>query len=398
MQVAGTRAAPRPSGWATLDGGVFQFRQDPRRYAGSFALRVDGDEARLTRLSLQGGGGTLAASGRARLDGLVPTELSLTARAQRFELAYGSATARLDADFSVAGARAEGVFRGQLRVARGAIQLPDLSGLGAATPTATVLSDVRFDDARAGRERVGRGLFVAARVDGPIELRSRDADLDLVGELDVTVAGGALGIDGVVESRRGTLELLGHRYDVERAQLAFGGSPEDPELHLRLSRRVTGATMAMIIDGTAKNPEVRLICEPPIYDPSQLTSLILAGRASSDRISLRELDRHITGLLSGLVVRKIQEELAPTLAVDLARPLDQQSYAEFSQAPLEVGRFVSDRIYVRYEHRLGSGIGRSAVNTSESSAEYRLGRGFELDTSFGDAGVGGVYLFWTAKH
>ena len=399
--VSGTRAAPRPNGWATLDGGVFQFRGDARRYQGSLALRIDGEEARLTRLELRGGGGTLEASGRARLDGLFPTELSLSARAQHFELAYGSAMARLDADFTIAGDRGDGVFKGELRLARGTIRLPDLSGLGEAG-NAGGLSDVRFDDSRAhraqARRSAGQGLFIATRIDGPLQLRSSEADLDLVGELGVTVAGGSLGIDGVLESRRGTMELLGHRYQVERAQLAFAGAADDPELHLRATRRVGAATLAVVIEGTGKNPSVRLSCEPPIYDEAQLVSLVLAGRAGSDRIALHDLNRQIAGLLSALVIRRIEQQLAPSLPIDVVRPLDQQSYAEFSQSPLEVGRFVSDRVYVQYSHRYGSRIGRSAANADEASAEYRLGRGFEVDTTFGDAGVGGVYLFWTAKH
>ena len=156
--------------------------------------------------------------------------------------------------------------------------------------------------------------------------------------------------------------------------------------------------MAVVIEGTAKNPEVRLSCEPPLYDAAQLTSLVLAGRPTSERIAVGELNRQITGLLSAIVVRKIREQLAPGLPIDLVRPLDQQSYAEFSAAPIEVGRFVSDRIYVRYEQRYGgSRLGRSPANAEEASAEYRLGRGWQLTTTFGDAGVGGVYLFWTTK-
>ena len=59
---------------------------------------------------------------------------------------------------------------------------------------------------------------------------------------------------------------------------------------------------------------------------------------------------------------------------------------------------MSDRIYVRYEQRYGgSRVGRSATNAEEASAEYQLGKGFELSTVFGDAGVGGIYLFWTTK-
>jgi len=402
VEVAGSRAAPHPVGWARLDGGRFGFRGDARRYQAALALRIDGDEARLTTLSLHGGGGTLEATGHARLAGLLPTELSLSARAHGFTIAYGSAEARFDADFDLAGNRTDQSFHGRLTLSRGSIALPDLAGFGAAEEVGD-LRDVRFDDARArrneGRRRAGQGAFVVVHVDGPLALRSREADLDLTGELGVTLAGGALGIEGVVEAQRGTVELLGKRYDVERAQLAFGGPPDDPELHLRVSRRIGKATVAMIIEGTAKTPAVRLSCEPPVYDEAQLTSLILAGHTGSERIAVRDLNRQISGLLSAVVIRKIREQLAPGLPIDVARPLDQQSYAEFSAAPIEVGRFVSDRIFVRYEqHYGGSRLGRSPANAEEASAEYQLGKGFEVTTMFGDAGVGGVYLFWTTKH
>jgi autotransporter translocation and assembly factor TamB len=402
VDVSGSRNAPRPVGWAQLDGGQFALRGDSRRYQAALELRIDGDEARLTRLELHGGGGRLDATGSARLEGLMPTQLALTARAHAFTVAYGSAEARFDADFQLDGDRADGVFHGKLELSRGSIKLPDLSGIGAADELAG-LDDVRFDDARArgneGRRQAGKGVFIVLRVDGPLELRSKEADLDLAGELGVTVAGGTLGIEGVVEAQRGSVELLGKHYLVERAQLAFGGAPDNPELHLRVTRRIGKATVAVVIEGTAKNPSVRLSCEPPMYDEAQLTTLILSGQASSDRLAIRDLNRQISGLLSAVVIRRIQEQLAPGLSIDVARPLDQQSYAEFSAAPLEVGRFASDRIYVRYEQRYsGSRLGRSTSNAEEASADYRLGKGFQLSTSFGDGGVGGVYLFWTAKH
>ncbi|MGZ3426973.1 MAG: hypothetical protein ACXVCV_10015, partial [Polyangia bacterium] len=89
--VSGSRAAPRPLGWARLEGGQLGLRGDARRYRAALELVVDGDEARLTRLQLRGGGGTLDATGRAQLDGLMSTQLSLTARAHAFTVAYGSA-------------------------------------------------------------------------------------------------------------------------------------------------------------------------------------------------------------------------------------------------------------------------------------------------------------------
>jgi autotransporter translocation and assembly factor TamB len=282
-------------------------------------------------------------------------------------------------------------------VARGTIRLPELPGAGAALSSG-VLADVRYDDARARRaqagRRAGRGLFIATRLQGPLRLRSREADLDVVGQLDATVAGGRLALTGVLEARAGSVALLGHRFRVARARLAFDGDPSAPELHLRVTRPLGPTTLAIVIEGTAQRPEVRLSCDPPIYSEAQLSSLVLAGRPDQDRIAIRDLHRQVTGVLSGLVIRKIQEQLAPSLASGAARPPALPSYAGFLQTPLEIGRFISDRVYVRYTQRFGAQLGRSAVNANEARAEYRLGRGFELDTTFGDEGVGGVYLFW----
>ncbi|MCA1663642.1 MAG: translocation/assembly module TamB domain-containing protein, partial [Myxococcales bacterium] len=285
VELSGTRSSPRPAGWARLDGGRFVFRGDTRAITGAFDLRIDGDEARLLRLALRAGGGTLEATGRAKLEGLWPAQMTLSARAHAFDVSYGSASARFDADFELAGDRTDGIFHGQLKLSRGGIVLPDLGGLGAAEELGE-LDDVRFDDARArrnaGRRQAGKGAFIVVHVDGPLQLRSKEADLDLAGELGVTVAGGTLGVEGVVEAQRGSVELLGKRYDVDRAQLAFGGAPDDPELHLRVTRPVGRALVAIVIEGTAKNPSVRISCEPPLYDEAQLTTLILAGRSTDE--------------------------------------------------------------------------------------------------------------------
>ncbi|HEX6837786.1 MAG TPA: hypothetical protein VF334_14500, partial [Polyangia bacterium] len=121
VAVSGSRAAPHPVGWARLDGGHFAFRGDARRYRGALDLRIDGDEALLQRLTLRADGGTLDATGRATLAGIVPTKLALSARAHSFELGYGSATARFDADFDIAGDRTDDVFHGRLKLSRGSI-------------------------------------------------------------------------------------------------------------------------------------------------------------------------------------------------------------------------------------------------------------------------------------
>jgi autotransporter translocation and assembly factor TamB len=90
--------------------------------------------------------------------------------------------------------------------------------------------------------------------------------------------------------------------------------------------------------------------------------------------------------------------MAALLPTEAFEPIDPKSYARFSVSPLEVGRYVSDRVYVSYEHQFGSTIGRSAANSNEAQVKYRLPHHGELDTAVGDAGVAGVYLYWTFKY
>jgi autotransporter translocation and assembly factor TamB len=402
--ISGTRAAPRLAGKLRLDRGRFGLRWDARRYVdGDFDLVFDGSEINLRRFSLRsdgrGGGGTLTAHGTATLDGGgTLLRIDVAAHADKFIAGYGSATAWLDADFKLQGDRRRGDrWDGAILLQRGAIKLPDLDG-GLPGALGRALPDVALVDKRPPPDAKLPSLTMLLRVDHPLALTSKEADLHLAGEL-VAAVDGQRRLEGVIEAAddRGTMELLGHRYRVERAQLAFTGPPDDPELHLRATRKLGAATLALVIEGTAKHPAVRLECDPPIYDQTQLVSLVLAGRPNEDRVTVHDLESQVGGVLSALVIRKIEQQLAPSLPIDVVRPLDQQSYAELSQAPLEVGRYVSDRIYVSYAHQAGSRMGRSAANSEEARAEYRLGGGWELATTFGDQGVGGVFLMWTAK-
>ena len=142
--------------------------------------------------------------------------------------------------------------------------------------------------------------------------------------------------------------------------------------------------------------------DPPVYDQATLVGLVLAGstRRTSDGsvISFHELNRQIGGILSNVILHKIKEQMAAILPTETFEPVDNQSQARFALSPLEVGRYVSDRVYISYEHQFGASIGRSAANANESQIKVRLPHGGELDTAVGDAGVAGVYLYWTYRY
>jgi hypothetical protein len=116
------------------------------------------------------------------------------------------------------------------------------------------------------------------------------------------------------------------------------------------------------------------------------------------RFVVSDLWRHVTGLLSELIMRKIRERLAPGSVAEVEQAFERPSYARLEESPIYLGRFISDRVYLRYEHSFSGRFGRAASSASEASGLFRLGNGFELDTTFGDEGVGDVNFIWTTKH
>ena len=402
LTVGGTRAVPRPAGFLSIHRASLGLRGKSEKYRdGELDLRTADGRAHLT-LDVHTGDGSLHASGEARVDGIQPTRLSLDAHAEHFALVYGSFAAKLDADFGLVGDRASGEWTGRVDLRRGTINLPDLSGAPEVQPLGE-MADVDFADGRAqklAQPKPGKGHWVAARIVGPLEIRGHEANLDLQTDLALSIVPGKISATGVVRGDNGTVELFGKAYRLDAAEVRFDGAVDNPTLHLRATRKTGDATLIVTVSGTALDPKVALAVDPPVYDQAHLVGLMLAGstRGSTAAVSFRELNRQIGGLLSNVILRKIKEQMAAVLPTEAFEPVDNESTRRFALSPLEVGRYVSDRVYISYEHQFGASLGRSAANGNESQVKLQLPHGGELDTAVGDAGVAGVYLYWTYRY
>jgi len=62
---------------------------------------------------------------------------------------------------------------------------------------------------------------------------------------------------------------------------------------------------------------------------------------------------------------------------------------------VEVGKYISDRVYLSYAHVFAAPDG---ANQNEAHVEYRLTRRWMVESVFGDAGVGGVDALWTYRY
>jgi hypothetical protein len=411
LRVSGTRAQPHLDGSLSLEHGALSVGEEGPLYQDlTAALRIADGVVRLDKLSVAVAGGSLSASGKAKLAGLVPAQLDLTADAKNFPLRIADVGAWLDARAALKAETRDHRLIGTLTISDGTAHLGRLSSRRRLQPTGP-LADVVFVDARAVRRRRARERAVHAsgparveltvRVPGVLKLRSPEVRTDLRGELDIKLAGVVPKISGHVESTWGNLELLGRRYEIETARFGFDGRVEvDPQLDVRVTRQLSNATVVIEVHGTAKKPELALASDPPIYDSSQIVGIILSGDPGDQRIDTRNTDQKVVGALSGLLVNQIKNQIAPGLPVDVIR-VDAAAGASagaLGATRVEFGKYVTDTVYLSYVHQFGTPTGLRRINANEASIEYRFKRHFQIASRFGDAGAGQLNFYYTLHY
>lgn len=405
LAVRGTRSRPIFDGQLDVAVARLRLRVDPIEYRDLRLVAALHDHAlTLSRLHLTAGEGSLDAHADATLDGLRIARLDGTAQARRLSILAGSVAGWLDADLRIHGQTVDHTLRGRIDVLSGGIHLPALGGGKKLQPLGP-LDGVSYDDAESRRaaKRAAAPSSAAphlvAHLSGPFQVRSREARMDLRGDLDLDVAGRAASLTGHLEAEGGWVEVIGRRYEVEHARASFDGPIDDPELDVRISRRVREASIAVELHGRRRKPELRFSSDPPVFDQSQILGLLVSGDPSSPRISSRALDQQVAGALSSLVLGRLKSAVAPSLPVDVFN-LDTgtEGPTGLGQTRVEVGKYITDKIYVSYVHQFGPPAGVTAVNSNEGRVEYRFWPGLEVDSSFGDAGVGGVDLYWTIRY
>jgi translocation and assembly module TamB len=405
LVVGGTREAPLIEGRLKVQSGTLGVAGDPRRYED---LNVDltADEGRITlqQLSVKVGTGSLTAHGSLELAGLRPSEVDLQLDAEQFPFQRDNLRAWLDARLKLHGRMEGQTLRGELTLTRGSARLPRLSGTRRLHSTAR-LEDVVFSDEEtrptpspAERANVPPSINLVAHIPGPFQVRSPQLRTDLKGQIDVLLVAGMPQLFGDIEASGGEVELLGRRYQIERARVAFGHAGDvNPTLDVRITRRAEDTTVVIELHGTAQKPELEVSSDPPRYDQSQLVGLIVSGDASSARTDSRATQQAMAGSLSGLLMDQIREQILPGLPVDVVRvePGSDPSQFGLGTTRVEIGKYITNRIYLGYGYQFGAAVARS--NANEVTVEYRFRRHYRLATRFGDAGVASLSFYWSLR-
>jgi translocation and assembly module TamB len=300
---------------ALIDAGV-------RLHDGTLDARVDGDTLHLTDLSFHSQAealprelrlrltpeqlrqpGALRASGRlnfATLAGEVEAQAEhfhAVQRDDRWVALTGKAQARFD--------RQRGQVSGQLRLDPGYIEYNQRTTESAAPVLAEDIV-IKGRNAAAPAKKNPYQLAVDMLIDlGPrLFFNGEGLEARLAGQVRLRSdkqAGGreTLRAFGSVAVRNGTFEAYGQKLDIERGIINFQGPLDDPGLNVLAVRKGLAVEAGVSITRSAKDPDIRIVSDPPLPDLEKLSWLVL-GRppeqaAASDAIMLLSAARDLAG-------------------------------------------------------------------------------------------------------
>lgn len=307
---------------------------------------------------------------------------------------------------------------GSLVVVHGIVRIPDPEQwnlINTGDPTLFALVDTSL--ARELEIAPPSPILKNANVDVVLEVRrgtwarSREANIEIFGELDIQRATGdqELTVTGALHSDYGDYELYGRRFSVRRGSVRFTGPQSNPVLQLLAVHEVHPAGRApfdiqVTIGGTLERPNISLeSTAQPTLTQSDLISFLAFGQSST---SLLQFDgsgiegggmagsslagnvaalatRQLAGVALGALYADLEADLSEKTAVDVLRIRPAElppglSLGDFGTlargTQIEVGKYLDRNTFF-------VGQFRATFAVPGATLERRFGAQFKLRTS-----------------
>ena len=388
--IAGTVGAPAYTGQIDGSGlGVRNLLEGVDLHDGELAIVLQGDTARIEKMQVRGGDGTLRISGDATFGATPQAQLALVAerlqvigRVDRRIVASGNAKLLLQRE-SLKLDGSIGIDEGLFDFSRSSA--PTLGDdVTVVRPTVAAAASAT----EPASERVSTrelNTNVVLNLGQSLKLRGRGLDTRLRGEVTLTTPGGRLAVNGSVETYQGTYAAYGQRLEIERGVVVFSGPAASPRLDILALRPNLDIRVGVAITGTPVVPRIRLFSEPDLPDSEKLSWLVL-GRAPDG------LSRGDTGMLQAAAMALLAGEGdTPTAELTRLLGLDQvsvrQSDGEVRNTVVSVGKQLSKNWYIGYERSLNNAAGNWQLI-------YRIAQRFTLRAQSGSENSLDLLFSW----
>lgn len=190
-----------------------------------------------------------------------------------------------------------------------------------------------------GKDVWVKGEGAQARLEGRVLLESQGGDIPTA--------------TGRIEVKEGDYRAWGQRLDLSEGAFTFAGPLDNPALYLKAIRPRIPVTVGVLVEGTARHPEVGIFSDPPLPDQEALSWLVLghdlAGAGSGDLM-----------LLAGAAQNLLGGDKAARISARVAKGLGLEEFAvgegeAVDGTAVRAGRHLSEDIRVTYEQSLQGG-------------------------------------------
>jgi translocation and assembly module TamB len=386
LQGSGTIAEPLWSGHVTGDQiSIEQVRNGVFLREGALRAELAGRRIELRSLSVRGGEGRFDAKGSVTLAEARPAfsidwsadKLAVAQRPDLLLVATGSG--------KLSGDEARIALRGEARVDRGRVELPDEAAPALGNDVAVKGTKTRV----ALPEPVLRpAVNFGVDLGSDFHVQGRGLDARVEGRLKLMSPGNApLRAEGEIRVARGTYDAFGRKLDIDPGKLYFSGPLDNPGLDIRAMRTNQQVEAGVEVTGTARDPRVRLVSDPDVPDVEKLAWLTL-GRPieAGNQSDAQTLQRYAAVLATMVGTGSFQSRIAQQMGLDEIS-FSPSMHAEAPGGVVTLGKRLSDRIYVMFEQNLSAAESVFKLN-------YQLSRRWSVRTESGTT-TDAVDLFYT---
>ncbi|MEP1152359.1 MAG: translocation/assembly module TamB domain-containing protein [Balneola sp.] len=362
--------------------------------------RIEFSESKivLKEFKAKSGKGEFQANGDINLDGLTPTTLDITAKANQFKLANTDEyNLVVDIDSKLQGPALTPTSTGKFSVKNGFVVLDNFGDksvekiqLEGEEEKSFSLYDSLNIDMQFGIER---NFFVRNR-------RYLDMEIEISGELEAQKeTNGELSLFGSLTGEGGYLRPLGKRFELEEAELGFSGPADNPELNIKsvyVPASYKGeqeVQLYYIVTGTAENPQFSFESTPtmekqdiicytlfnrPCYALESWQNAFTEGSGASP-----------TDLLTGVLIDEVEALATRELGVDVVQ-IDNTRVGNEVGTSIKTGWYLNERTFFAIVNEITSSDPKTLF-----ILEYALSKTWDLIITEGeDSNRRGVDFRW----
>lgn len=353
---------------------------------------------RLNRLSAKSGSGSFNASGNILLDGLIPNELDINARASRFRLANTSEyNLTIDMNSRLTGSPTQPVASGDLTIKNGFIYLQDF---GAESIETVELEDEEtssfspYDSLGIDMQfNIERGFFVR-------NSRYLDMEVELTGQLEAQKQSNQdLQLFGTLEGVQGYARPLGKNFQLDEATFTFSGPLAEPDLNIETSyipqssqKEGDPIVLYYIIEGTAEEPEFRFESDPTMEQQDIICYTLFNkpcyALESWQQVVSGQSGTSPTDLLVDVLLNEIESLATQQLGIDVVQ-IDNSSSSTGSSTSIKTGWYLNRRTFFAIVNEISG-------STPETLfiLEYLLTQNLDLILTQGNDNQQGIDIRW----